>query len=194
MKVHQKNHTTYDLGSDFEPILPITRHDADITVIFLSGNGVTYANSVPDDWYRVSSSPVNIQSSTASGVVEWPAYLPSEPASPLGCSIQHQFCNSALGNSGCGPLSSLRDAVAGAASFFDTDYATIAAGRKNGTAGSATTGTFSYFAWMFFEFDKAINEIFSKLGSAALLSQQNLIGIDQGPLAPNQWHQDVTYA
>lgn len=193
LKVHLKNHTTYVLSSDFEPITPITRQDADTTIIFLSGNGVVYASPVSDDWYRVSPMPVNIPTSSGSGVIEVPAYLPSEPASPLGCTIQHEFCGSAFGKSGCGPLSSLRDAVAGLASVFDTYYDAILDGRRNGTSG-AETAAISYFIWMFFGSDKAINEIFSKLGSAALLSQQALIAAEQGPLEPNQWQQDITYA
>lgn len=192
-KVRQENFTTSKESSNFEPIIPVTRHDADTTIIFLSGNGVIYANSVPDDWYRVSTSPVDAPTTVESGTVAWSAYLPSEPASPLGCAIQHQFCNSAFGNSGCGPLSSLRDAIAGVAPFFDTDYTAISVGLNNGTAGPKAAGI-SHFAWMFLGFDKAISAIFSKLGPAALLSEQNLLGTDQGPLPPNQWQQDVTYA
>lgn len=180
-------------NSDFEPILPLARHDADTSFILLSGNGVTYSNSVPDDWYRVSSSPVDIPTGNINGMVGWPVYIPSEPASPLGCAIQHQFCNSKLGDNGCGPLASLRDAVAGVAPFYDTDYAEIAAHWENGTA-RTETASISYFIWMFFGFTKSIHEIFVKLGPTALLSQRTLISSIQGPLAPNQWQQDITYA
>lgn len=180
-------------NSDFEPILPLARHDADTSFILLSGMGVTYSNSVPDDWYRVSSSPVDIPTGNINGMFGWPVYIPSEPASPLGRAIQNHFCNSRLGDSGCGPLSSLRDAVAGVAPFFDTDYAEIATHWTNGTARTETAGI-SYFIWMFFGFTKSIHEIFLKLGPTALLSQRTLISSIQGPLAPNRWQQDITYA
>lgn len=192
-KVRQEDFTTSKENSNFEPIIPMTRHDADTTIIFLSGNGVIYASSVPDNWYRVSTSPVDAPTTLESGTVAWSAYLPSELASPLGCAIQHQFCNSAFGNSGCGPLSSVRDAIAGAGPFFDTDYTAISVGLDNGTAGPEAAGI-SRFAWMFFGFDNTISVIFSKLVPAALLSEQALLGADQGPLSPIQWQQDVTYA
>lgn len=180
-------------NSDFEPIIPITRQDADTAFILLSGNGVVFSNPVPDDWYRVSSSPVDMPAENHNGIMERLVYLPSEPASPLGCAIQHQFCKAALGNSGCGPLSSLRDAVAGAASFFDTDYFEFGADWLNGTARSETAGM-NYFFWTFFGFNKSIHEVFLKLGSAALLSQRTLISSIQGPLPPDQWKQDITHA
>lgn len=181
------------VNSDFTPIAPLTRHDADTTFVLLSGNGVAYSNSVPDDWYRVSSSPIDVPMGGIEGTVGWPAYLPSEPGSPLGCAIQHQFCTSGSGNSQCGPLASLRDAVAGVAPFFNTDYAELAAGRLNGTA-RTETAAISYFVWMFFGFSKSIHETFLKLGPMALLSQRTLISSIQGPLEPNQWQQDITYA
>lgn len=180
-------------NSDFEPIAALTRHDADTTFVLLSGNGVAYSNSVPDDWYRISSSPINIPMGSIEEPIGWPVYLPSEPGSPLGCAIQHQFCTSESGNRQCGPLSSLRDAIAGVAPFFDTDYAELAAGQLNGTARTETAGI-SYFIWMFFGFSKSIHETFLKLGPMALLSQRTLISSLQGPLAPNQWQQDITYA
>lgn len=181
------------LNSDFKPIVPLTRHDADTLFVLLSGNGVTYSNSVPDDWYRVSSSPIDVPMGSINGTVGWSMYLPSEPGSPLGCAIQHQFCTSESGNSQCGPLSSLRDAIAGAASLFNTNYAELAADRLKGTARTEAAG-FSYFIWMFFGFSKSIHEIFMKLGPTALLSQRTLVSSVQGPLAPNQWQQDITYA
>lgn len=183
-------------NSVFEPIAPLSRHDADMSLILHSGNGVTYLNAVPDEWYRVSPVPVNLPNhgaADAKGAVEWPVYLPSEPASPLGCAIQHQFCHSKLGGNGCSPLLSLRDAVSGVTPFFDTDYAEVAANRKNGTA-RTETAAINYFVWLFFGFDKTIHEVLYRLGSAALLSQRTLISSLQGPMKPNQWQEDITYA
>jgi hypothetical protein len=194
LKVSVKHNATDIDNSGFYPIDSLARSDADLSLILLSGNGVTYSGS-QDDWYEVSSSFVDIPTGNFNGMAGRPVYFPSEPASPLGCAIQHQFCNSKLGDIGCGPLSSLRDAVAGVASFFDTDYAEIAGHWVNETVSTDEVADINYyFIWMSFGFPKSIYVIFLKLGLIALLLQRTLVSSIQGLLTPNQWQQDISYA
>lgn len=194
LRVAVKNKVISLPNSDFDPIPSITRDDADIAIIFLSGNGVLYSNPVSDDWYQVSTTPVNSFVGQVVDIIQWPTYRPLEPASPLGCAIQHQFCDSALGSSGCGPLTSLRDAVAGVAGFFGTNYTESTAERMNGTTTEETAARLNYLVWMFFGFNKSITEVFHQLGSMALLSRQTLTSGQQGPLAPDQWKRDISNA
>ncbi|KAI0543447.1 hypothetical protein F4679DRAFT_577625 [Xylaria curta] len=164
--------------SQYERILA----DHNIHVILLSGNGVLFPEPTADEWYRVATTPSNIR------------YLPSEPASALGCADQHQFCNGALkGTTGCGPLASLRDAIREAVSFFNTSYPELANGITSGSAEASELARFVYMASRFFGLDKTITGIVTHLGSSAILSQRTLIQGDQGPLPSNQWQLDVNH-
>ncbi|TGJ84260.1 hypothetical protein E0Z10_g4490 [Xylaria hypoxylon] len=123
------------------------------------------------------------------GIV-WTQRFPLEPASPLGCTDQYQFCSTAYkGTSGCGPLASFQDAVAGAAPFFNTSYYAYA----TTSAKTETYARFQYFADTVYVLNNRISAIISFLGPRSLLSQSNLSGGFQGPIAPNQWQLDVTH-
>ncbi|KAI1264348.1 hypothetical protein F5Y18DRAFT_417705 [Xylariaceae sp. FL1019] len=196
-----KNNETYESGSKFLPIDAIFRSDADIHIIFLSGNGVYYEEASDDAWYRPRGAPTNV-SFSANGVASPPGtqefYVPSEPASPMGCTDQYQFCSTAYpGTSGCGPLASFRDALAGVAPFFDSDYndfynLTLTANFDNVVHKSKSAVRFLYFTATLFSIDRSIFSVTTQLGSPSLASQATLLGgIQYGTLPWNQWHQDV---
>ncbi|KAI0196351.1 hypothetical protein F4808DRAFT_474356 [Astrocystis sublimbata] len=168
-----------------QPIESITRRDADTFILFLLGNGVLFLQPSHDPWYRVA--PLGVEMSEYEPNTEASAqlFIPQEPASPLGCTAQYQFCDGAE----CGPLASQRDAIAGAAHLFGTTYAEF-------EADNATTEK----AARFIHFVKSvvspnapyIDEILGHLGPQALLSQNN---INEGwlyELEPDQWKKDLT--
>lgn len=173
----------------FTPIDALKRDDADLYVLFLSGNGVIYTNPSNDDWYRTD--PVAWDEEVI-GQVDLPPlrfYRPLEPASALACAQQYQFCNAALeGTSGCGPLASMRDAIAGVAPLFETNYTNLV----NNVAETDTAARFSYFMNMFFSSVWNLDGVIGSLGPASLHSQRTLSGSIQGTLAPKQWHLDIT--
>ncbi|KAI0458885.1 hypothetical protein F5B21DRAFT_527707 [Xylaria acuta] len=184
----------YAAASSFMPIDFLSRDDADLHVILLKGNGVLFLAPTSDEWYRVATTPSNIVENLGNDSRTYPRYLPSEPASALGCTDQHQFCNSALKETtGCGPLASLRDAIRGAAPFFNTSYTDFVTGTKSGTAETSDLARFVYMTSRFFGLDKTITGIVAHLGSSALLSQRTLIQGDQGPLPSNQWQLDASF-
>ncbi|KAI0536531.1 hypothetical protein GGR58DRAFT_503168 [Xylaria digitata] len=185
-----KNQTTDTSVSEFYPIDEIARKDADITLLFLSGNGVTFSQPSDDQWYRLNSTPSSFIIIGNQGE-KLQLYIPQEPASPLSCISQYQFCNTAFeGTQGCGPLASLKDGIAGAAPFFDTTYTEFSEDIVKSEAGA--------------QFNYVINTLFStstsqffgilqQLGSTSLTSQKTLRGGFQGPIASNQWQSDVSH-
>ncbi|KAI1126759.1 hypothetical protein F5Y10DRAFT_293444 [Nemania abortiva] len=177
-------------NSDFVPIDLISRSDADIHIILLSGNGVLFTAPSSDEWYRVSSTPSDLLLSNANtsetSSKNDHVYLPLEPGSPLGCAQQYQFCRKDTKT--CGPLASFHDAVTGAAPFFNTthDDAISCVDNTRAAANFAylinTIGANSY---------ATLSNIVTKLGPASLASQSTKIQNFQGRLPSNQWQLDV---
>ncbi|KAI1269757.1 hypothetical protein F5Y18DRAFT_422709 [Xylariaceae sp. FL1019] len=167
--------------SDFAPIESLSRKDADTSLVMLSGNGVLFTGFTDDPWYDVSqkttSAPIN---GVGSPVVNYTIHLPRKPASPIGCTEQHQFCNNKDSRQ-CGPLASFRDAVFGAAHVFNTTY----------TVETEEAAQFTYFFNRFLASDYNVVHVVKKLGPAALLSQRTLDSGLQGALSSNQWQLDV---
>ncbi|KAJ2981336.1 hypothetical protein NUW58_g6714 [Xylaria curta] len=183
------NKTTFKKISNFYPIDDIARSDADLSLFFLSGNGVAFPRPSDDQWYRLNTVPSSLNLGAHNPGTE--IYLPQEPASPLGCANQYQFCNTAFqGTDGCGPLASLRDAIAGAIPFFFT--ANSRSSKVNST--SETGARLIYFTNNFFSTSSSeISTILGQLGPVSLTSQKTLFGGIQGPIASNQWQRDVSH-
>ncbi|KAI3320102.1 hypothetical protein HD806DRAFT_547610 [Xylariaceae sp. AK1471] len=173
------------------PIDSIDRRDADIYFLFLSGNGVTFQQPSEDIWYRVAAAPPNGAPVDANETTGRGDYYPLEPASPMGCADQYQFCVAASpGASRCGPLASLADAVAGAAPLFDTTYDDIMLNAIETDAAAF----FSYFVKTAFPPDQlAIDTIVNALGPTSLLSQSHLFHGVQVSLEPNEWQLDMAH-
>ncbi|GAW24524.1 hypothetical protein ANO14919_141110 [Xylariales sp. No.14919] len=180
---------TYLPNASFVPVDSISRQDADLILIFLSGNGVLFVKPTEDAWYRTASTPTDITFVYSDGTRADPRYyLPREPASPLGCINQHQFCNTGIQESGqCGPLASLRDAIAGVAPLFNSSYSYFV----GNFAETESQARFLYFMNTFFSYDTSIYGILSQLGPAALHSQRKLIQGQQAAIEPNQWQLDI---
>ncbi|KAI1179955.1 hypothetical protein F4777DRAFT_355236 [Nemania sp. FL0916] len=174
-----ENQTVVRSSIGFVPISSLFRHDADVTLVFLTGNGVIHSGPSADEWYRVSPTPQNVSQLT--GVI----YLPQEPASPLGCINQYQFCRDDARN--CGPLASLADARSGAARLFNPRT-------SHERANSSADDPFNYFIAGFSEFQSAtMRELIQQLGSASLASKISLTAGLQGSLPSNQWQLDVMH-
>lgn len=186
IKASTENNKIYAPGSHFTPVQSIFRQDADMYLIFLSRNGVIYEKRVDDDWYRTSAAPLGNLSIIKQGSTSTPIYLPSEPASPLGCVEQHQLCRTTSTTRKCGPMASLRDAIAGAAVLFDSSYANFI----NNTATTPQEALFLYFTNALFWSPRFVEHTLG-LGARALHSQQTFSNGVQGSLPSNEWQLDV---
>ncbi|KAJ3575215.1 hypothetical protein NPX13_g4108 [Xylaria arbuscula] len=172
----------------FVPIEQVARDDADLFILFLSGNGVIFSQPSEDPWYRVAHASTQFVVFGADYESEDNLYLPLEPASPLGCTAQYQFCNAGSGK--CGPLASQMDAIAGAAPYFDTTYADFKADNPK----TETAARFIYFVKSAITSNTAyFNDMLAHLGSQALFSQKNLVNGWQYNLEVDQWQQDVSH-
>ncbi|KAI0449692.1 hypothetical protein F5B21DRAFT_517984 [Xylaria acuta] len=163
--VPMKDGEPYTHIANFIPIDLISRNDADIYTILLSGNGVLFAAPSSDECEQL--------------------YLPLEPGSPLGCVEQFQFCRKDTQN--CGPLTSFHDAITGAAPFFNTTHDEAIYGVAN-TTGAAN------FAYLINAIGRnVLAGVLTQLGLASLASQSTERGLFQAQLPSNQWQLDVIH-
>lgn len=178
MTMHGRPYTQN--GWRFIPSPEIQRSDGDIAIVYLSSDGVIFNQRMEDEWYRaISPSNLSAGAPSSNGPKEY--WRTQEPASPLGCIMQHQYCNPALPKgSDCGPLASFYDAVAGALPLFN----------------STDEGKFR-LQWTFFMHAYGLaqlSELINHLGAASLSSQSQLYDGIQYSLSPmTQWKEDVTY-
>lgn len=185
VKSAMKSNNAIQSATDFTPIEALNRSDADLLIIFLSGNGVYFMSQLEDDWYRATDgSPYAMTS--------WLEYLyqPVEAASPLGCLQQWQWCNSAYAKSdGCGPLTNLADSFTGAAPLFNLTEEDFASDRP---VSSDEAGARLIWALLnVYSSSANLYGIIQELGAKALASQSLLYGGVQWPLPNNQWQLDV---
>ncbi|KAK2597555.1 hypothetical protein N8I77_012334 [Diaporthe amygdali] len=170
---------------NFVPDPMLFRPDADLHLIFLSGNGVAFYEPTMDPWYRGFVPWGKVRNYEPSGQWTKNVYRPDEAASPLGCIQQYQWCNA---EHKCGELSSFHDARNTAAPFFDTPLEALdgywdISGQKS-----------SQWAWLeYIIYSAADLRILHQLGAASLASRRNFGMGYMSQIPPDQWKIDVTY-
>ncbi|KAL9615744.1 MAG: hypothetical protein Q9160_009294, partial [Pyrenula sp. 1 TL-2023] len=157
--------------SSFAPTRELMLDDGDLSLIFLSANGILYTGAVDDDWYSAHTvSGANVTQSFASGKV--PLFLPDEPASVLACKSQYQTCDPTLPpERGCSSWIGMADSTF----FIDTPR----------------TKRERAIFWVFGVLD--IYEILETLRASALTSRFRFREFTQAQLPVNQWQLDVEY-
>lgn len=162
----------------------MSREDADVTLVFLSGEGVAHTAPSNDDWYRIS--PTRVNDNPEHNITLSPAgiFLPLEPASPLACAEQYQFCYRDTQH--CGILGSLLDARSSLADIIKSTTAS-----QHSTLGNHDS--FTYFIKAGFSSYQSgrIGKLIGQLGPSSLASRDSLATAIQGPLPSNQWQLDV---
>ena len=166
------------------------RDDADISILFLLGNGIQYLEPVDDEWYHTSPATVEVSQIQDNKSYSIHTYLPSESAAPLGCADQYQFCQTKVNHDKqCGPLASLRDAISGIAPLFDSIYESLA----DNNATTAQQALFLYFSNIVFAAPRHTGDIIKQLRTKALQSRKTLFEGVQKSLPSNQWQLDVKH-
>ncbi|KAI0859895.1 hypothetical protein F4860DRAFT_515391 [Xylaria cubensis] len=178
----------------FRPNPDMYRADSDIYLFFLSGNGVLATEPTDDEWYRFKVRSNETYNGVRGGNQDG-YYMLAEAASPLGCTMQTQYCKGPVAtDTSCGPLSSYDDAVRGALPLFNIS---IEAGRDwmDGLIDMYSTDTHaSRFLWLlsiFQHYSPGLDAAASTLGTHSLASQRTLQGGLQGPISDEQWKLDV---
>ncbi|KAL9112426.1 MAG: hypothetical protein Q9227_003268 [Pyrenula ochraceoflavens] len=160
---------TCDEYSDFIPIKEIARTDGDVTLVFLSKNGIRYIDRTDDEWYaahRTTNDTYDVFG--APGQEHY--YLADEPASVLGCTEQYQRCDPTLPpERGCSILDG-SDAL-----FFNNRIPT--AGRDIALFWGLSLAS--------------LCNVLLNLGSSSLTAKLSLSQGVQGPLPTDQWQREV---
>ncbi|KAK8054211.1 hypothetical protein PG996_013512 [Apiospora saccharicola] len=157
--------------STFFPDADLMRRDGEVSLSFLSGNGIYFTSPTDDDWYRANR-----------------RYRPQEAASPLGCIQQWQFCRDPARGQ-CGNLANRFDALYSAAPWFDLTSDDMESSRP-----IPKTRSGSLLLWLFFtlmETVTSLHGIITTLGPTSLASQAFLQSGTMMRIQQNQWHLDV---
>ncbi|KAI9159170.1 MFS-type efflux transporter MFS1 [Paramyrothecium foliicola] len=178
INAYTTNGSFNDAISAFTPIAEFSGIDADLDLVFLSANTVTFVEKSEDIWYRANS-PVKVIASvvgdgnTTMASTFWEA---DEPAWPMGCVTRHQFCNpSSSQKDPCTKLGSFDDALAHAQILFDP-----------------MSGVLNWFPGILDQ-SGSLSTLLFKQGPRTLASRFSLIKEDvQAGIAPDQWQVDVT--
>ncbi|KAI2469445.1 hypothetical protein F4781DRAFT_394085 [Annulohypoxylon bovei var. microspora] len=177
-------------SGQFVPMPELARPDGDVMLIFLSGNGVRFIQSLDDDWYRATTQDGSASATSLDG--RRPLYRPNEAASPMGCVQQWQWCTSADPKPRrCGPLASRNDALYGAAPLFNLSMEEMDSVRP--VAPEANGARFLRQALIWGQKPIAIEPVLSFLGSKSLISQVHFYESIQFTIPVNQWQLDVNH-
>jgi hypothetical protein len=170
--------------STFEARPELFRTDGDITLVFLSANGITFTKPTKDPWYAVSDVPgstlvyVDDINEPEKGS-QTDLYYSTEPASPLACLEQFQYCNPNLPEeTSCTRLGSRYDAASEARQrVFNVSEPEL-----------------TRFIWIMRALTLTsanVIQLVSDLGPQSLSSRHGLSDSAQGPIPDNQWQLDV---
>lgn len=182
------NQTFRSKPLSWSPIPELERSDGDITLVFLSGNGVLFSQEMNDDWYRATQPGPEYYTLGKSGVRT--GYYPDTAASPMGCLEQWQWCNPAYPKEvGCGPLASYLDSVYGAAPLFNLTSEELDESKR--LTSSASGSRFLWQVLITNEYPSRIADTLGFLGLRALASQSRFFDGIQYELPSNQWQLDV---
>ncbi|OTA99476.1 hypothetical protein M426DRAFT_255537 [Hypoxylon sp. CI-4A] len=164
-----------DSSSMFNPMPQLRRNDADVFVLFLSTNTVRFSGThIPTDpWYYPNQTEINDPSFNWSDPYLIPAVISFEPASPLACAYQEQYCRPDGG--GCTELGSSNDAIDASGSLFQDNQA------------------YTNFEWLGWAGTFGLEAVIRTLRSHALTSRFGLYLGLQGQIPGNQWQLDVQY-
>lgn len=171
-------------------MLGLQRPDADVYLIFLSANDIWFRQPTADRWYNGSQELLSttLQTYASGGEVDIQLWFATEPASPLACYQQEQWCLGGAEEDGgsCTPLSGYLDAQQSMQMLMKT----------TGTDGNNNTN-WQRAAWMnavmYSHSQAGAARIVDTLGRKSLTSRFTLNRGRQGPLADTQWQQDVEY-
>ncbi|KAI0395573.1 hypothetical protein F5Y17DRAFT_474277 [Xylariaceae sp. FL0594] len=162
-------------SGDFDAIPELARSDGDLVLVFLSGNGVLFAQEMDDDWYRATERWKKAQYVYAGPRGSLQTYHPDIAASPLGCLEQWQYCNTAYPKKiGCGPLASWVDALYGVAPLFNLTDKDLDPERPSSSSASGARLIWP-FLWMY-QYPTTLATIVSVLGVKSLASQTRFQG------------------
>ncbi|KAK8132103.1 hypothetical protein PG999_000276 [Apiospora kogelbergensis] len=173
--------------SNFVPDSDIITRDGDVSLCFLSGNGVHFSSHTDDDWYRATVSDGDL--SRTDYTTGQKVYRPEEAATPLGCILQYQWCRDPSRGQ-CGNLEGSKDSIYSAAPWFNLTDKDLEPDRSRSDNKLGSLLLWAYYNLLNETPNLAI--IIGALGPTSLASQKLVqTGLLSG-IQKNQWHLDVT--
>ncbi|KAK6829651.1 hypothetical protein PG987_010235 [Apiospora arundinis] len=177
-----------DTPSSISPWIPrpaSLEYQGDMTLFFLSGNGIWFLSRTEDDWYRATVPESTFTRGNPTTVQE--RYRSGEAASPLGCVEQYQWCRDPAQGQ-CGELAGQVDALRSAGPLFgltdqnlDLDRPTL----------ESKIGSLLIWAYLILG-SRNLDGFIDSLGSSSLLSVLMLSHGNMIEIKKNQWQLDVT--
>ncbi|KAI9788688.1 MAG: hypothetical protein M1816_006739 [Peltula sp. TS41687] len=171
-----------DTDSDFVPIPDLQRPAADISLMYLSANDVSFAEQTDDSWYSA-----HLPAGVGSGGPAWgrheniSLYFHDGPVRVVGCTSQHQYCNANVKPElGCTPLAGIFHAPILADSIWQT---------------AKQRAMFQHSAVPILSLTNAMSlaEVPMQLKALSLTARTKLTDCVQGPLPDNQWQLEVEH-
>ncbi|KAK8057806.1 hypothetical protein PG996_011743 [Apiospora saccharicola] len=187
MKFHVFQGSLLRQVSAFMPHPEIIRRDGDVTLIFLSGNGLVFVPQAVDEWYRATIHNGYVHLVYGTDGLE--QYHPEEAASPLGCVEQYQWCRDPSRGQ-CGDLTGRMDALYSAGPWFNLTSEDLDPARPVATTRMGSLLIWAYFN--IFQSDTSLDTLIHTLGPSSLSSNTVARQGSVGKLEANQWQIDVT--
>ncbi|TDZ20841.1 hypothetical protein Cob_v006238 [Colletotrichum orbiculare MAFF 240422] len=160
---------------DYSLSAELQRGDANVFLVFLSSNGVHFQAKTNDPWYRATTVAGDLTSDVP-GEENIPTWTMDNPASPLACVTQDQWCTDQTAKN-CTKLMTSDDANLAALNLF-----------------LARDGSPDRFLWFLLSTIHAAAEAsnaINLLGALSLTARFGLVESIQGPLPDNQWQLEV---
>jgi hypothetical protein len=159
--------------SSLQPIKELTSNTADTHLIFLSANAVAFQEKVLDPWYHATT-PFT-EGCTIIGNDTTETFSQDQPASPLACFVQAQYCSPASSDgSQCTPLSGQSITPADVSPYLKVQ-------KDRGS-----------LDWLMTFIFMDPSGVLGELGIQALVARENMGSGSQGPLPDNQWELEAT--
>lgn len=186
--------------SDFTPPPGLFSTDGDLSITFLTANGVKFLERTDDPWYR-GNMPGDNTTWNMGTSASWSdtGYKMDQAASPMACLRQFQFCNPALPEEGrCGPLAGFIDSQLQSAHLFNITYEQMLNMEYDEMVKSdiVKTPAAARYLWIWnfllFAVSSPVTAV-NVLGPNSLASQPSLTRSTStlGTIPDNQWQLDV---
>ncbi|KAK8075357.1 hypothetical protein PG997_010020 [Apiospora hydei] len=177
-----------ETSSTFRPDPAVVEPDGDVSLFFLSGNGVHFVSKAEDDWYRATVRAGTL--SNFDGPEAHDTYRPEEAASPLGCIEQFQWCRDP-DQGQCGKLEGSLDSQISATPWFNISREDLEPDRP---VSQTRLGSAIIWAWYALSIDSGDNlsTTINRIGAATLASQESISQGLMWTINEKQWQLDVT--
>jgi hypothetical protein len=175
--VFPDNHSRYH--GFYTPISELQAYAADIELLLLSANDISYKEAVDDQLFAAHQPYTEKLINPFNNTFKKQVYLRDEPARALGCASRDQYCRG-TGKAGasCTPLAGRYLAQRLTIGLWHTE---------------SEMALFNWVAWLWIHPYSGVLRVPGDLGESALKARFSKFNGVQDPLPANQWQKEVEY-